>query len=1377
MSNTVNKTKTKSTVSESESKKEKIDSSVGFLPKRYTQPNMSNTVNKTKTTVNKTSYFKFITSAPPFPAEMQKKIDLQGGPIDKDKVSMSNTVSKTKTKSTVKKSEPKKEKIDSSVGFLPKRYTQHNMSNTVSKTKTKSTVSESEPITFSVIEDPENKIDLQGGPIDKEKVSMSNTVSKTKTKPTVMDMFESDKELIIDVFKKAFLHDITKKNINWKYVISTYKLRSKLFTPKYDGFNKNLFKLFWFKNLKGNDLRKEWIIESNKSMSGAKEQTVDEEYNSIILKNRKKSVADMVSDIEDPENKIDFNNIKNNLKTSTDNNKTMKKDKDINQTETDGKAKADKQKMKVFPLKFKKSDIKKYKFYEPVEKIKIIECIDLKKMNFICENSELIPVDTTTPKMVKWLKYGKLHSIKQFHEKILLATNEETSELSPKFFKTDKYETLVDDRIYPIGNLSLSHIGNRRFPIRTFMLDGMNYVDIDIVNCQPNEIRAMMKYSEIPEEKWQYINTYCEERPKLMKAVPDIKGILISILFGGDNWRMDEDLNEDGNEHILQLMKNISVEIKKNIIPIIKKMYPDLYNPAMREGVKKKEHYADDDHLFLASVCRHFEYRLLCFSFNVLKKLKFITENECYAIPCHDGFLIKLDKNNLTASKQTTDKILKLLNKFVKSKNVLGLDFIKWVHKKPKDGWKDKFPKEFWDRWELVKDVPYVSKLRIKYGLTKDQLYDKLKVNGMLYNKDYCDMFLHECKNDYVVIKGADKFDKCLTRNEYGLLADVKDTVLIGNVKDHYDYMRELLGEHFQSDTDWDYVLNLRKLPSHLKEDKDFMKLFKKCHDKDGPPHKIEMLFGNMTCGGVNFTCIQKLIKEKMVDTGFHKEMNKNSLIIAFNNGVFDLSNGKLRNATPEDKQVFTAGYDFKRNANPAERGKITYGIINRLKMIFCDKHGKFNKEKYNWCMEQFALCLCGEQLDRFGEYFINLFGGGGNGKSAIQEAFIGGAFGNYCQEIPTKLLNEEHTTRSPELMRLVDARFIIINEPDSHSREGCRTNTIKKYTGGSITVRDNFAKADEVQTIRINRAWVAMNQPTKYKIQKDLDAMKRRIRAIHLYRKFTDDPLKHDDSNPLSVLSTPEDKEFILRCKNDPEVKTEMILILYKHLKKYMKKSDEDKIKLPDIIQEETDDFIEQSIYGNDEYNFIRKPTMAEVKEGKSYAMDIRTIRNIINSTVSKNYALRTVEEWLNSNYGVIKGYRKHNMECSNNYEEVNNNGKMVDIEDNVLGDGQITGFSGNINKYHISYVRKKRKVVQHVIFKDPEGEYLPLYDGKDVVGFQYVKTEGGVWDKWVEGGNPDENPKAMVAKKRKKKVIVKGKKNKKIRKGEVISNKKEPE
>ena len=233
------------------------------------------------------------------------------------------------------------------------------------------------------------------------------------------------------------------------------------------------------------------------------------------------------------------------------------------------------------------------------------------------------------------------------------------------------------------------------------------------------------------------------------------------------------------------------------------------------------------------------------------------------------------------------------------------------------------------------------------------------------------------------------------------------------------------------------------------------------------------------------------------------------------------------------------------------------------------------------------------------------------------------------------------------------------------------------------------------------------------------------------------------------------------------------------------MNKSDEDKIKLPDIIQQETDDFIEQSIYGNDEYNFIRKPSMAEVKEGKSYAMDIRTIRKIVNSTTSKSYALRTVEEWLNSNYGVVKNYRKHNMECSKSYEESDNNGYMENKEDNVLNDGQITGFMCNLYKYQISFVRKKRKVVQHVIFKDTEGEYLPLYDGKDVVGFQYVKTEGGVWDKWVEGGNPDEKPKEMVAKKKKKKVMKGGKlmkkknKNKKVKvhKNEVISDKKEPE
>ena len=1089
---------------------------------------------------------------------------------------------------------------------------------------------------------------------------------------------------------------------------------------------------------------------------------------------RKMSVKDRVAEI----NKIEINKTKNNLKTSRENISKMKDDKDIKQS-TQSETENGEEKtveFNVFPLKFKRTDKDSdFKYYTDITNYNIREYVNLTKMNFVVENYNLIPVNESTSKMKEWLKWGKLDCVKQFHEKILLSTEEDTGILKSKFFKTPKYEELIDDRVYPIANISLSHIGNRRWPVRSFMLDGEDYVDIDIVNCQPNEIRALMKYAKMPTSKYQYINEYCENRDKIMKKVPDIKSLLISILFGGDSWRLDEELNEEANQQVLELMENIDKEVKTHIIPTFKKMYPELYNPKLKEGYDKKKSYADDEHLFLASVLRQVEYRLLCFSFVVLKKIGFITEDDCPSIPCHDGFLLNYRKNTLDETKQDPNRIVRMLNKFVKK--VLKLDFIEWIVKKPKANWQDKMPKRFVEEWEKVKDIEYRSKLKDEYGLTKETLYDKLKENGCLYNTDYTSMFLHKHGENYVVVKGDKGFDKCLTRNQYGLLDDVKDTVLTMEIKEHFTYMRRLLGEHYNSDTNWDYILQKQKLPKHLLDDKSFMKLFQKIHDKEGPVNKIEMLFGNMSCGGVNFNCIQRLIKEKMVDTNFHNEMNKNSMVIGFTNGVFDLTTGKLRNALPSDKQVFNTGYNYTFTGNG--QAGIFSGIERRLKTIFCDKNGKYNEEKYNWCMEQFGLCLCGEQLDKFGEYYINLYGGGGNGKSAIQESFIGAAFGNYCQEIPTKLMNEEHTTRSPELMRLVNARFVIINEPDAHDREGCRTNTIKKFTGGTITVRDNFAKADEVESIRLNRIWLSMNKPMKYKIQKDLDAMKRRIRGIHLYRKFTDDPLKHDENNPLSVLSTPEDKEFILRCKNDELVKSVMIYILWEHLQNYMKKTDEEKTSLPQIIKEETDYFVEQSIHGNDEYDFIRKPTVEEVKNGKSYAMDIRTIRKLVNSKTSKSYALRTVEEWLNSNYGVVKDYRKHNLDCSTLYEAVGEYSDD-DYEANELNNGDITGFHMNCNKYRISYVRKKRKVVQHVILRDEEGEYLPLYDGNKmkngIVKFQYVKTDTGTWNKYLEGTEPKpkEEPKEEKPIKKKKVKVKKGKVNVKIKNKKVRNVKK---
>ena len=1015
---------------------------------------------------------------------------------------------------------------------------------------------------------------------------------------------------------------------------------------------------------------------------------------------------------------------KNILKTKTDTNEMV-----------DGESKnvAEPPALKIFPLKFLKTDDPKdFKFYEPVEGYKIKEFIDMTRLNHIVNSASQLPVDETSEKMKTWLKYGKLSSIKQFHESILIHTTEEEQILNPRFFKSNKYELINDDRIYPVANRSLSHMGDRRFPLRSFMMKYNGYQDCDITNCQPNCVRSLMKYAGVEESKWVSINEYCEKRDEMKTRVPELKSICISILNGGTDWLLDTELSLKENQDVADLMSAVGKELNTHIIPILKELYPSLHNPKLNKGYKKKSKYADDNHLFLGNVLRQMEYRLLCFSFTLMKTRKIITQNECYAIPSHDGFyfhtpqLVKMGKD-----KDYFQKFIGELNLFCKK--MLGLDFIEWRLKPFKNTMV--LPEQFRTEWDNIEKskIQYKSRLKEMYGNTKEQIWEKLKDQGSLYSKQYTEMFLAKNQDLYVVVKGEKDFDRCLTRNEFGLLTDVKDTKLEMDVREHFDYLRRIVREHYQSDTDWDLVMNMSKLPLYLKQDKDFMRIFNKCHDSEKPVRNMEMLFGNLSCAGVSFGTIHKLIKKEMVDVNFHKEVNNNPWVLGFTNGVFDLKTGKLRNATPEDKQVFTTGYKFEYSG---AREEIVRGIEDRLKTIFCDKNGKYNEDKYTWVMEEFGKCLCGNQLDLWGEYFLNLFGSGGNGKSALQESFIGSAFGNYCQEIPTKLLNEEHTTRSPELMRLVNARFIIINEPDAHEKGGCRTNTIKKYTGGTISIRDNFAKADEVEQVRLERAWMAMNKPMKYKIQKDLEAMKRRMRGVHLYRNFTDDPMKHDEKNPLSILSTPEDKEFILKCKNDIHYKSEMIYILWERLRDFMKKSAEDQMKLPKIIADETDDFIEQSIYGNDEYNFIRKATQEEIKKGKGYAIDIRSIRTLVNKKTNKSYALRTVQDWLNSNYGVMT-YQKHNMAMSSRYSgDADICGNMVDKEDNVLSDGQITGFTGKCNKYIMSWVRKRRKCIVGVILKDEEGEYLPVWEIKnilktEIVGFEYVKTG----EEWIGG------------------------------------------
>ena len=59
-------------------------------------------------------------------------------------------------------------------------------------------------------------------------------------------------------------------------------------------------------------------------------------------------------------------------------------------------------------------------------------------------------------------------------------------------------------------------------------------------------------------------------------------------------------------------------------------------------------------------------------------------------------------------------------------------------------------------------------------------------------------------------------------------------------------------------------------------------------------------------------TTIIKACKSKFYDPQFEQKINKNTKLICFDNGVFDLTTMQFREGNPEDFITFSTGYNFK---------------------------------------------------------------------------------------------------------------------------------------------------------------------------------------------------------------------------------------------------------------------------------------------------------------------------------------------------------------------------------------------------------------------------------------------------------------------------------
>lgn len=169
----------------------------------------------------------------------------------------------------------------------------------------------------------------------------------------------------------------------------------------------------------------------------------------------------------------------------------------------------------------------------------------------------------------------------------------------------------------------------------------------------------------------------------------------------------------------------------------------------------------------------------------------------------------------------------------------------------------------------------------------------------------------------------------------------------------------------------------------------------------------------------------------------FEESLDDNKDILGFNNGIFDLVNGVLRDGTPDDRITLTTDYDFIELSMEHEKVK---EVDNFFKKIMLEDD-----------MREYLYLLIASYLEGHirQQHLVLWTGSGSNGKSSCTD-LIKYTFGQYYDVLPVTVLTRKRGSSSnatPELANKRGVRFIALQEPECDDQ--IYVGYMKELTGG----------------------------------------------------------------------------------------------------------------------------------------------------------------------------------------------------------------------------------------------------------------------------------------------------------------------------------------
>lgn len=239
---------------------------------------------------------------------------------------------------------------------------------------------------------------------------------------------------------------------------------------------------------------------------------------------------------------------------------------------------------------------------------------------------------------------------------------------------------------------------------------------------------------------------------------------------------------------------------------------------------------------------------------------------------------------------------------------------------------------------------------------------------------------------------------------------------------------------------------------------------------------------------------VMKECRELFFDEEFTKLVDSNKDLIAFNNGVMDLTTMEFRDGKPEDYLSFSTMIDYE-----AARKYYEYDTWNSvdtfIKQVLPDPVVR------DYFLKHLATNLVGGNT---AQKFHILTGSGSNGKSMIMN-LTSTALGDYACTVPISLFTQKRKgsgNAAPEVIRLKGRRFVTMQEPDESI--ALNTGLMKEITSGEkMYARDLFKSGTEFEVQA--KFHLACND--KPKINTTDGGTWRRLVVINFLSKFVPKP------------------------------------------------------------------------------------------------------------------------------------------------------------------------------------------------------------------------------------------------------------------------------